>query len=137
MEHFFYLLSFLLKTKMSFMEAMGILVKEKERFPSIDSSWMYKSLQEGKSLGDVFHGQNRFPKFVGSFLAMSEQTSNLAESTEKIHLILKKMHEKNIKKSMDMMPNILLLIIGGLFLLLIVGIFLPIYDQAIRLVEAG
>ena len=136
LEHLFYLLSFLLKQKITFVDSLNILSRE-ERFASIKLEKIYKSVQEGKNIAVVFEEQKRFPKFIISFLKLSQETSHILENTEKIHSILTQIHEKIIKKTMNNLPSILILSIGVIFVLIITGIFLPIYDRSIQLVEGG
>lgn len=132
LEHFFYLMSFLLRQKVPLPESLSILAKENS-FASIRIGDIHKALQDGESFSTAFTQQKRFPHFVISLLDLSQETSSLSENIERIHLILNKMHGRNIQKAISMLPNVLILIVGGIFITLIVTIFLPIYDQALRL----
>lgn len=136
LEHFFYLFSFLLRQNIKSVDCVEIL-KNENLFLSLNMKSMYESLLCGNSLSFVFDQTNRFPKFVISLMDLSCQTSKLLENIENIHSILHKMHEKNIQKSMSILPNLLILIIGGLFVSLVLGLFLPLYENAIHLVEGA
>ncbi len=136
LEHFFYLLSFLLQQKIPLTQALDILEKEK-KFPSINLQDIHKSLQEGKSISAVFEEQNRFPKFVISLFKLSQETSNITENAGKIYRVFHQIHEKSMRKTIEFLPNVLILIIGGVFILLLLGLFLPLYDNVINLVEKG
>ncbi len=136
LEYFFYLFDFLLRQSIKTENCIEIL-KNENLFLSIDMKNIHESLLSGKSLSFIFNQTQRFPKFIISLIELSCETSKFIENIKNIHSILHKTHEKNIQKTISILPNILILIIGGLFVFLILGLFLPLYENAIHLVEGA
>ena len=132
LEWFFYLLYFLSKGKNSLMDSIK-LIEENYQIYGVSITQIRKNIEKGMPLKEAFQGGGNMPHFIISMISLSHQTGKSTEVFRKIYEILNKIHRQKKEAIETILPSITIGIIGGVFIIITLAIFLPIYNYSVNL----
>ncbi|HED17232.1 MAG TPA: type II secretion system protein GspF, partial [Gammaproteobacteria bacterium] len=83
---------------------------------------------EGSSLNKALEDTGFFPPMTISLMASGEASGNLEEMLERSSVIQEREVEALISTFVGLFEPILILVMGGIVLLIVIAILLPIFD---------
>lgn len=86
------------------------------------------SLNMGKSLGSVLDETSFLPQQTRKILGIGERSGTLGQSLARAERLLSKRLQVRIDTIVAALPQALALIVGGIFVSIIAGVVLPVYD---------
>jgi type II secretory pathway component PulF len=87
-----------------------------------------EGLERGNTLSEEFRRSRVFPPFVVRMINIGEYSGNLAEQLRYIADEYRRKLNNLVDNVSELMKPITMLLIGGFFILIVVGLFLPIYS---------
>jgi type IV pilus assembly protein PilC len=88
-------------------------------------------IHRGRTLSEAFFEFKAIPSFVHHFIKAGEESNNLSES----FLIIRDYYTESLQHQIDflkdLLPTICLLLVGGVLVWIILGIFYPLYGASI------
>lgn len=85
-------------------------------------------LNLGKSLGSVLNDLSFLPDQTRKILGIGEKSGTLGQSLVRAELLLSKRLQARVDAMVAALPQALALIVGGIFLAIIAGVVLPVYE---------
>ena len=87
-----------------------------------------EGLERGSSLSKEFKYAKVFPSFVVRMISIGEQSGNLAEQLEYVAEEYQRKLRNIVENIGEIIKPLAMLMVGGFFILIVVGLFLPIYQ---------
>lgn len=95
-----------------------------------------EGLERGNSLSAEFKHARVFPSFVVRMINIGEQTGTLSQQLQYIAEEYRRRLRNIVENISEIIKPVAMLMVGGFFILIVVGLFLPVY-QLIRQVGIG
>ncbi len=123
-------LSILVASSVSLLEAMRIASHVLSNIPMQAAvAEATEKVKEGASLAKSLEQSGYFPPMMSNLIASGEVSGNLEEMLERAAVNQEKELEGLISTIMGMLEPMLILIMGGVVLLIVMAILLPIFDM--------
>ncbi|MFV1982457.1 MAG: type II secretion system inner membrane protein GspF [Thiohalomonadales bacterium] len=123
-------LSILVASNVSLLEAMRIASQVLSNIPMQKAvADATEKVKEGASLAKSLEQSGYFPPMMSNLIASGEVSGNLEEMLERASLNQEKELDGLISAIMGMLEPMLILIMGGVVLIIVLAILLPIFDM--------
>ncbi len=92
-----------------------------------------KLLNEGFSFSEAFQMISWFPAIFHNFISSAEKAGHLAIGFEQIFIFIEKQREESFSKWSKLIEPILMLILGMVVLVILLSVYLPVFDLGNRI----
>ena len=87
-----------------------------------------EALQSGSSFSNAFFEATWFPEIFHKFIYSAEKAGSLSTGFKQIYLLLTKRRKEQFNRWSKYIEPVMMLLLGSLILILLLGIYLPIFD---------
>ncbi len=99
------------------------------RYFSLQLMQIADEVEKGSSFADAVHRSGIFPSTAEQMLEIGDETQRLDE----LSMMLAKAYDENVERSLSLLSEalepILLAVVGGVVLIMVLGIYLPMWDM--------
>ncbi len=128
-SRFCYALAMLLKNGGSMLEALGVVALSVDnRYLRRQLSTFQEKISKGASLSSCLAGEKLFPVVLTNMVAVGEESGTITDMLFRIGQTLETEVNRNLKTVVSLLEPVLILCIGGLVVLMVAAILLPIFQ---------
>lgn len=91
-------------------------------------TFIREGLERGGSLSEEFKHARVFPSFVVRMIGIGEQSGNLSEQLQYIADEYRRRLSNIVDNIGEIIKPLAMLVVGGFFILIVIGLFLPVYE---------
>ncbi len=122
-------LSLLISSGISIVESLAILERSvKNEVYREKIRKVHEGVSKGNSLSSEIRAQNAFPGFVARMISVGEQSGNLDQQLSYLAEEYRERLDHVVATISEIIKPLVMLLAGALFILMIVALFLPIYQ---------
>jgi type II secretory pathway component PulF len=122
-------MSLLVSSGLTMLDSLNILERSiKNEVYKKTITQMKNGIMRGNSLSNEMRQTNLYPGFVIRMISVGEQSGNLDEQLSYLAEEYKQRFDNVVASIAEILKPVVMLLAGGLFILMIVALFLPIYQ---------
>lgn len=124
-----YAMAVLLANGLSMLDSLNVVALSVDnRFLRSRIASFPEKITRGQSLSSCFQTEKIFPPVLSNMAAVGEESGNLTEMLSRIAVTFEREVNRNLKTAVTLIEPILIILIGGIIVLMVAAILLPIFQ---------